>query len=51
MIIFETNSSNVDDVIEVTEFRVLETFHPYYFSEYEEYSKIVRYMKLSNNYV
>lgn len=41
---FETNSSNVHDVIEVAAFRValqhneykvIETFHRYYFSEYE----------------
>ena len=41
---FETNSANVHDVIEVaafrvelvdTEYKIVDTFHRYYFSEYE----------------
>jgi len=53
---FETNSSNIHDVIEVAAFRVelvgneykiVDTFHRYYFSEYEVNSYALAVHKLS----
>jgi len=53
---FETNSANIHDVIEVAAFRVekvnneykvLDTFHRYYFSEYEVNPHALAVHKLS----
>ncbi len=53
---FETNSTNIHDVIEVAAFRVtlidgkykiIDTFHRYYFSEYEENPYSLAVHKLS----